>query len=72
MTTAQRTYRGIGYEPSNHENASSTFVEHIYRGKKYSAPLKHEARQDDPGLELNYRGKVYHHRQNAAAKNINA
>ena len=72
MTTAQRTYRGISYSPTEHERASNAYVEHIYRGKRYEAPLKHEAAQSDETVELHYRGSVYTHRQNQASMRLNS
>lgn len=63
MTTQQRTYRGVSYDPSQHEQTSSTQVEHTYRGLHYSASLRHEAAIPDPTVELHYRGSTYHHRQ---------
>ena len=68
MITAKRTYRGVAYLSTEHELASSNSVEHIYRGKRYQAPLKHEAALADPSVKLNYRGKAYQHRQNAASE----
>lgn len=67
MTTAERTYRGVNYSPNQHERVSSTFVEHVYRGKRYEAPLKHEPTAPNQNVELNYRGTVYNHRQKAAS-----
>ncbi len=67
MTTTERTYRGVTYKPNEHERASRAYVEHIYRGKRYEAPLRHEAAQIDESTELHYRGSVYHHRQEEAA-----
>ncbi len=67
MTTAFRTYRGATYRPTKHEQASSSYVEHVYRGKKYQAPLNHEAAPINESVELHYRGSVYHHRQKDAS-----
>ncbi len=67
MTTAQRTYRGIAYNPSEHECASNKFMDHIYRGNHYQAPLKHDPSQANEKVELHYRGSVYHHRQKVAS-----
>lgn len=70
MTTKERTYRGISYKPTAHEHASSSFVEHVYRGKRYQAPLNHEAVKPDENIELHYRGSVYHHRKLEASSSI--
>ena len=43
MTTAQRTYRGIPYDPAQHERLSPERVDHTYRGQHYDAPLCHAA-----------------------------
>ena len=43
MTTAQRTYRGIPYDPAQHERLSPASVDHTYRGQHYDAPLCHAA-----------------------------
>ena len=67
MLTEQCTYRGVHYKSSEHEKASSSLVEHVYRGKRYQAPLKHEALVSDPEVKLRYRGKVYQHRRNVAS-----
>ncbi|HGY5531747.1 MAG: DUF4278 domain-containing protein [Prochlorococcus sp.] len=71
MTTQERTYRGIAYKAADHEQLSSSNVEHIYRGHRYEAPLKHEAVPADTKVELNYRGKVYQHRKNDATNCCN-
>ncbi len=49
-----------------------TTQERTYRGQRYEAPLKHDARPADTEVELNYRGQVYHHRQNDAATSCNS
>ncbi|MEC9451950.1 MAG: DUF4278 domain-containing protein [Cyanobacteriota bacterium] len=72
MTTQERTYRGVTYQTANHEQPSKSAVEHVYRGQRYEAPLKHDARPADTEVELNYRGQVYHHRQNDAATSCNS
>ncbi|HGY5535783.1 MAG: DUF4278 domain-containing protein [Prochlorococcus sp.] len=71
MTTQERTYRGIAYKAADHEQLSSSNVDHVYRGHRYEAPLKHDAAPTDTSVELNYRGKVYHQRKNDAAKCCN-
>ncbi len=63
MKTLQRTYRGIPYSPFDHEQASGSYVEHIYRGKRYEAPLNHGPSNPNNSIELHYRGTVYQHRQ---------
>ena len=68
MTTQLRTYRGVAYDPSQHEQASDTSVTHTYRGLNYDAPLRHEAAALDSKVELHYRGSVYHHRQAEAQR----
>ena len=64
MTITDRTYRGVAYKASDHERASDSYVEHVYRGKRYEAPLKHAAAEPNKNVELHYRGSVYHHRKN--------
>ena len=71
MTTQLRTYRGVAYDPSQHEEASPNSVSHTYRGLRYEAPLRHEAATQDPEVELHYRGSTYHHRQTEAQRQIN-
>ena len=70
MFVAQRTYRGINYNPDEHETASRSWVEHVYRGKRYQAPLKHDPAENNPNIELHYRGSVYHHRKETAQNSI--
>jgi len=65
MTTLQRTYRGIAYDPAQHEQLSDQRVDHTYRGTHYEAPLRHQATENG-SVELHYRGNVYRHRQQAA------
>ena len=72
MTTQERTYRGVTYKTADHEQPSNSAVKHVYRGQPYEAPLKHDARPADTEVELNYRGQVYHHRQNDAATSCNS
>ncbi|MFM2158028.1 MAG: hypothetical protein RLZZ124_502 [Cyanobacteriota bacterium] len=69
MTRLQ--YRGVSYDNAQHEQPSATPVDHAYRGLHYSASLRHEAAPVDTGLELHYRGQVYHHRQAEAAREVN-
>ena len=68
MITAKHTYRGVGYQPADHEQASAATFEHVYRGKRYQASLKHEARPQDSDVQLRYRGKVYQHRKAEASQ----
>lgn len=65
MTTVQRTYRGIAYDPAQHERLSDQQVDHTYRGARYEASLRHPAAEIDT-VELHYRGSVYRHRQQQA------
>ena len=71
MITKQHTYRGVPYQPADHEKASPSFVEHIYRGKRYNAPLQHKMSEPDENIELNYRGSIYRHRKQQANFTIN-
>jgi hypothetical protein len=65
MTTLLRTYRGIAYDPAQHEQLSDSRVEHTYRGSHYEAPLHHHP-AESATVELHYRGSVYQHRQHQA------
>ena len=65
MTTLQRTYRGIAYDPAQHERLSDQQVDHTYRGTHYESPLRHQAGESGT-VELHYRGNVYRHRQQLA------
>lgn len=68
--TSQLRYRGVAYDANQHEHPSPQPVEHVYRGRHFEAPLKHEAAEVDPALELHYRGHVYHHRAAEAAQQV--
>ena len=70
MTAAKLRYRGVAYDASRHEHPSDQPVDHVYRGQHYEAPLRHEPAQVDPELELHYRGHVYHHRAEDAARQV--
>ncbi|MBD2422470.1 DUF4278 domain-containing protein [Cyanobium sp. FACHB-13342] len=70
MGTTKLLYRGVAYDASQHEHPSAEPVEHVYRGQHYAAALKHEPAPVDPGLELHYRGHVYHHRSAEAARQV--
>jgi hypothetical protein len=70
MTTTKLRYRGVPYDASRHEHPSPQPVDHIYRGQHYEAPLKHEPAPVDDELELQYRGHTYHHRAEAAARQV--
>ena len=59
-------YRGVSYDNSRHEQPSPAPVDHSYRGHHFHAPLRHEAAQFDPELELHYRGHSYHHHADQA------
>ncbi len=67
MITEERTYRGVSYKSNDHENLSKNSVEHVYRGKRYQAPLKHEPSNSESKVELHYRGSVYKQRQSEAS-----
>jgi len=71
MTTTQRTYRGIPYDPAQHERLSQTKVDHTYRGQHYDAPLSHTPAAETT-VELHYRGSVYQHRREQARKPVNS
>ena len=71
MTTTQRTYRGIPYDPAQHERLSQTKVDHTYRGQHYDAPLSHTAAAETT-VELHYRGSVYRHRSEQARQPVNS
>ena len=71
MTTQQRTYRGIAYDPAQHERLSPASVDHTYRGLHYDAPLSHPAAAEST-VELHYRGSVYHHRREQARATVNS
>ncbi|QPN63306.1 DUF4278 domain-containing protein [Synechococcus sp. CBW1004] len=66
MTRLQ--YRGVSYDNSRHEQLPAAPVEHIYRGRHFNAPIRHEAAAVDPELELHYRGHVYHHQASEAQR----
>lgn len=66
MTTPLR-YRGVSYDPSQHERLSDVPVDHAYRGRHYDAATRHQAATAHTGAELHYRGTVYHHRSDEAA-----
>lgn len=68
MTRTQRTYRGITYDPAQHERLSQAKVDHTYRGQHYEAPLSHAAAAETT-VELHYRGSIYQHRC-AQARNL--
>jgi hypothetical protein len=70
MSTAKFCYRGVAYSPAQHESRPPEPVEHVYRGQRYMAPLRHAEVQADPELELHYRGSVYHHRVAEAAAEL--
>ncbi len=69
MKSELPVYRGITYNPSEHELASANYVEHVYRGKKYTAPLNHKSVKPVQEVKLLYRGSVYEHRQKDASYN---
>ncbi|MEB3316942.1 MAG: DUF4278 domain-containing protein [Cyanobacteriota bacterium] len=59
MTTPLR-YRGVAYDANTHEQASDRPVTHVYRGRAYSAPLRHPVIAADHEAKLCYRGQPYH------------
>ena len=65
MTTPLR-YRGISYDPRQHERLSDLPVEHIYRGHHYSSAPRHLAAASRSAAELHYRGVTYQHQQSQA------
>ena len=58
MTTLQRTYRGIAYDPAQHERLSPASVDHTYRGLHYDAPLSHPAAAEST-VELHYLSLIH-------------
>ena len=71
MTTKQRTYRGITYDPALHEQFNLARVDHTYRGQHYDAPLSHSAANAST-VELHYRGSVYQQRRGQARTPVNS
>jgi hypothetical protein len=69
MATKLR-YRGVSYDPAQHEKLSDKPVEHVYRGQHFDAATRHEAAPVNTEVELHYRGSVYHHRQAEAASQV--
>lgn len=67
----QLRYRGVNYDPTQHEKLSDTPVEHVYRGRHFDAATRHVAAPVNSGAELHYRGSVYHHNQAEAARQVN-
>lgn len=59
MTRLQ--YRGVSYDTADHVQPTSRPVDHVYRGRHYDAPLRHDPAPVDPSLDLHYRGHLYHH-----------
>ena len=66
----QLRYRGVSYDPAQHETLSDKPVEHVYRGHHYDVATLHEAAPVNTEAELHYRGTVYHHRQAEAAREV--
>ena len=60
-------YRGVPYDPSRHERASSQPVTHVYRGHRYMAGLLHLPGRV-PQHELRYRGHAYRHLNGAGVR----
>ncbi|MEB3184524.1 MAG: DUF4278 domain-containing protein [Cyanobacteriota bacterium] len=63
-------YRGVSYDPAQHEKLSDKPVDHVYRGRHYEAATRHDVAPVDTEVELHYRGSVYHHRQAQAAREL--
>jgi hypothetical protein len=63
-------YRGVSYDPAQHEQLSAAPVDHVYRGHHYDAAPRHEVAPSDAEVELTYRGHAYHHRQAEAARQV--
>lgn len=64
-------YRGVAYDTASHDQPSAVPVDHVYRGHHYVASLLHESSDQDPEVELHYRGHIYHHRSAEAARQVN-
>lgn len=58
---SQLRYRGVSYDNSQHEQRPSAPIPHVYRGRPYEAPLRHDPAPADPDRELHYRGHLYRH-----------
>ena len=71
MKTQERTYRGVTYNPADHERLSHASVDHTYRGRHYDAPLSH-APAAESTVELHYRGSIYQHRREQAEAHLNS
>jgi hypothetical protein len=69
MATKLR-YRGVSYDPAQHEQPPTQPVDHVYRGRHFDASLRHESAPANTEAELHYRGTVYHHRQDQAARQV--
>ncbi|MEB3301801.1 MAG: DUF4278 domain-containing protein [Cyanobacteriota bacterium] len=61
--TSQLRYRGLAYDPAFHEKASDRPVEHTYRGRTYTAPLRHLETPTEIQDDLRYRGHAYRSRR---------
>ena len=70
MKTQERTYRGVTYDPADHERLSRASMDHAYRGHHYEAPLSQAAAKETT-IELHYRGSVYQHRRAQAEAHLN-
>jgi hypothetical protein len=66
----QLRYRGVSYDPAQHEKLSDAPVDHVYRGRHFDAATRHEAAPVNTEAELHYRGTVYHHNQAEAARQV--
>ena len=73
MTPTSLIYRGVRHDGDHAAEATNPApVEHIYRGITFQEPLQHEAGRVNEAVELHYRGNVYHQRQHAAARQVQA
>jgi hypothetical protein len=71
MTPTALVYRGVRYDADHSAQApASAPVRHIYRGIAFQEPLGHEPAKPNETVVLHYRGNVYQHRQQEAARQI--
>lgn len=71
MTPTSLVYRGVRYDADQPTQAPGTApVGHIYRGIQFQEPLRHEPAQANETVLLHYRGNVYQHRQQEAARQL--
>jgi hypothetical protein len=71
MTPTSLIYRGVRYDAEHSAQApGSQPVRHIYRGIAFQEPLGHEPAKANESVVLLYRGNVYQHRQQEAARQV--